>query len=1616
MEADTLIPEDEENVLPPVDIPQEEAPLPPAEIVPPVEPDTEEVSVAPPPSQDVFSSDPVDAAPEAPVAAEAITATEPVDEPPMFQANKGFVVSRPRTFEEAKANRQRMFPEEAGDVSWGDVAAAVGDTNWTINNFEDLYNDFVAPERQFSDPNFKFEPKDFEGYEDYEIDYLGEAGNAEDLAKRKVEVDSRKAGMEEWSKSSWGQWAVLGAGDMAINLVTAIPIAMAAAPVAGSAGASLGLQYGTRSYGLVTGMIEGLVGGAGEAGLAYGSGQIDKSEIVYVAALGVVAGGVLSTAFPSIAPPQPGSFRWPKDYKAARLEAAEDLIDQEAAKAGTPVTPRKVDQEAALAENGTPARIKIDDTESPLVYRDGDAASDKVAIEAFDTDLPAITQGFTVGKLGAKGAASTDKAMASAFERQGYKLQADVEAYISIPASVTDLATVFKRGLLIAEKNLDALAAKSKAAAKASRKGAESFKIVKIKIPAGSKVIEGGKFKDAGTVDQIAFGNGKLDSEALPSPFDKKYDFPFQAATFTPENASKGTARFATAKAKTGDKLSADDLIKLNDDLITNGDNAAALQRGASVGAHRVDPDVYRMQNTPKDTREILNNLNKDKAAAEVGLQNSKWAFSRGAMMARSKNKAVRASVGRLMGGMLDLTRKQLDAGGIRHLAADEVKSIITRTFETRLMKSHAKNFKAFKKEFAAAYPNARMPNGKPYKGMHLEELFEQNVTAARRGMYDKGVYDANLLPSERAHADMLDGFYADWLDLMKDPGKAIGRSGEFPAIAEADRIEFKKGYTPRSFSDQAIHAAEQRFGADVLYRFLEKKLSQALAPKVNPALQAKAKAEFEAAYPDDMLNALGQFNPKKNPNVIDDLETELTYERQNLDKLIAKKQGLGRKKANVDAVEALKTEIADTRAKIKGYVETEGIVKKYLDAQAEAVKAGMNNKISDALIRKMARGMSDTIHKAKGDWRSWSDAAFGKADAQLLIKMLKANATDISDEEMALLKTFLYNKTTLQNGERAGSATYTRVFINESEDIYLPNLNGEMEALNLDQLTNTSATTLARNYTHKMSGWVGLGTVEIPELGIKGLGSTEKWDDFMNLVGEAGVDRDAANGPMRRSGFMSDESILENYMQHMTHSYPKKTWQWFQTLKMLNNIRYLGKAGFAQIGESISGLSYTGATGLMRMASFRSLTQGMFKAMRDGSFDNAWGPMSRMMDDDFLGDDMARMMNSAAYDDLSTTTGYDKVNKALQYKLEKGQNFVLQSSGLTPATQWSTKWVMLSMHDQMLKWSGKYGAGKAPIPRRFKDILKNGGLDDADIEAALLMYRDPDVVVPRGGTWTQVDNINKGSKNFDPELYFKINNAFMRMSTKAIQENKWGMMPPGFDHPLVKAVTQIRSFMIGSVTAQLINNSRKMGSIIAQGKRDLQAGNFSGTDGLGDSAMALTRVGASTVGQMASGVVAYLGLQWTIMQAMNEEDAKKHWEKVTDLSHLSMAAVSRAGWLGSVPSAYDSTIGELTGYKFDGYRSTDQVSSIAGNPSASLVKDVGRAAGGVIDLATGEGDSGDVQAIQRMFTNLIYVDLAVKYVSENVFGMDSPGIKKSPENTFGKAYDWLAGTEEKKK
>jgi hypothetical protein len=1399
---------------------------------------------------------------------DGVTTTTPTIEPGAYTKDvlDTFEPTEITTVDEALEEQERRFGGD--EVSWSEAAEAAWETNFTNNNIEYVGKLFNPAESVF-DENFRVEPEQLKEYDESQWDFLLDSRNALDFESRKAELTRRNEALQVWAKTTWGQYLGVGLASLAVDVVPAVLLSI---PTEGAAGALLATTRLSQSsrifYGAKLGIGGGVATGA-ELALTVKSGQMTPQEaLMWTAAGGLIGAGI-------------GAKFRPGHSTKALSEAAEDSYDEAVKLTGE--TPKPIERNLDVETDvlGSPPRVKIDADNSPIVYRDGDHTVAAKAVDMFDDDVVSLESVFKANSLGANKTAQTFKDGADAFQRQGYRLQEKQYVYVAVPAkSTSDLQTVFKRGIAVGFR--DESGAKS-----VLKRGGQVYKVT---VQKGSKVFESDKFNKAGASSpQVIFGEGALKrtSKALE---DGKVSQ--ETAQFVPDKRSNGLPQFSKAVAKdNGEALTPAQIKPINDDLFLKGiDDAEVFKRGSSVGAHRASPQDYKLQGIPKATKELLEA--EHSAPLQEGMfMGIPWSAARGSLLINSKNFIVRRSVGRLMGGLIDLDTKALEAGAVRPMAADEVKTTIIKTFETRLMKSSTKNYRAFKKEY--------LESGQPkLPGPLLEEKFNDLTTTYQRAVSD-GLTPPDVPQSVATFAKDIDGITGDLLDLMGDPGKAIGRPGDFDAVAGMDAVPKKRGYMPRSWSAAAIHQVDSVMGNDSLFHYLRSNLKHTL-------------------------------------------------------------QGSELKGADITAI---------------------------------------------------ARGMNNTIRKSKGGWSTWMDSAFGKGDPQQAIAMIKASGVDISEETLVKLKTYLRGRTD-NSKPTAGGNTHFRTLLTESLPVNLK-FNSRVQSVTLRDFTETNATQLIRDYIYKNSGRIALGSLEIPgvkpgEFIARGIKSDQDWAEFMDLVGQGQLQTNSK--PKGASIFdWSDEGILDNYYQYMTHTYPNSTPDYLRFLKMMGNIRYLGRAGFAQVGETATAISIAGAAGLRRLPAMKQLMANIRDAATGG--DTTWvTPLTRLISEDLgIGDDMARMAGSSRFDQVNSSftnapgSASSKLAKRVLNRTEKAQNLVMNYSGLVPSTSWSQIRTMEALHDNMLQWATKHKTYDK-LPRRHREFLQNAGLNKDEIENALRMYADPEIVIPKNGKFKQVETIEKGSDNFDHELYHKVQNGFARMTTRAIQENKWSLMPPGFDHPVVGLFAQLKSFMIGSYTAQLVNSSRNLARQTKRLGGDIRKGNFSSVDGAGDSAAALGKAGIATFGQMASGVLAYIALQEVVNLGVSKEEAEARREKIYNWEHLTLAAISRSGWLGSVPFIYDTTIGQLTGSAFNGYRSSGMTEDIFGNPVFSTVRDLKKGGEAISKFASDEEDptTKDLKNITNMVTNLWMVQGAVDWVGNNVFDLEPPEPRKPPSTFLG--------------
>lgn len=674
---------------------------------------------------------------------------------------------------------------------------------------------------------------------------------------------------------------------------------------------------------------------------------------------------------------------------------------------------------------------------------------------------------------------------------------------------------------------------------------------------------------------------------------------------------------------------------------------------------------------------------------------------------------------------------------------------------------------------------------------------------------------------------------------------------------------------------------------------------------------------------------------------------------------------------------------------------------------------------LTPSAVRNIAAGMADTITLAKGGWHSWVDAAFGRGNPQDLIATLRNSGVDLSEDDMATLLQYLSNGVRKSGSDKktAGTNTFYKAMLDENLGVPLRRKDNAsaLQEVKLNDFVENNATHLIRNYIHKNSGRIGMGSMEIPhpskpgEMLVQGIRNDDDWQKLMQVTRDVEIHMPkSARGDI---AFASNERILKNWYEYMTHSYPHKTWAAVRFAKMMVNFSMLGKAGFPQVAENINAIDHAGISALFRLEPFTAALNGLknaFKGANRGGGDMEFTSMlARQLHDGMgLGTEMNRMSGASKFEEAASTfsgpqgrTMGQKVGRNMMHGMEQAQNFILNSSGLVPMTSHSTIRTAEAMHDQTWKLAQKY-ATSADVPRMHMKIFADMGLNEADVDTVLKMYRDPNVVVPSGSYFKPVQQVNRMSgDNFNPDVFFRLENGFVRAATTAIQSNKWGMMPPGFDHPVMGVVMQLRNFMVGSMHSQMIQNTKRMYHAGRQLAGDVAAGNMSAKDGALDSLHEMSRVGMSTFGQIASGVLMYIAM--VEITEPNMSDEKR--EKVYSMENLILAGISRSGWLAGVPFLVD-TLGGAVGApaKFDGFRSSGLGESLFTPPITKLPQNIAKGAY-TAGKAVYQGDIDQKQAldISKALTNAWYLQSALNHTTEHVFNLPPPARETMPPDSW---------------
>lgn len=1454
------------------------------------------------------------------------------------QPSDHFVPNNPTSYEDHLKAHNEKYGSEDKDVSWADA----WDATWGTTPSIQLGDEIIRR----SDPIFGYKQEGFNvttddllPYPEEQWGYLMEAPNSVALDILKKELDDRNEAYETWANTSSAQYWTLGTlsigADVALGYSLGIPFGSAARGIAATRGINPSSALGRA----VTIAADAGFGTGVEMAGHVKSGMMTPEQAYFWTSAGFIGGAALGTLG--------ARFGRAADETAERAlrEATEDAIEEMAEKTGKKL-PQERDARADIEDLGEPSRIKIDDTKSPLVYRE-DTPATRQAAEKFVDDAGVLDEAFVAVRQNSDNAGPAVQKANEAFERQAYLLDAPKTVYFRVREGV-DIGDIIRGKVAIAYENIESAISKA-------RMEADPHVVVKLTLPKSARVIEGGKFDGVGVKGEVFFGDGAVTQRRISSGTrkgelteskemtlgkgDDAFSVPLVSASFKTarEGKTKAVPQFAYAIDKATQKpLSPNQMRNLSEELFTHGMDAPTFTRGSSAGAARVNPDKYRVHDPEKAVRDVL--------ARETDIEREHWSFfgkslpwslSRIQLLLNSDNPLVRAVAPQLMGGAQDMSERMLKKGLIRPRAVDAIRERLRKAAQTKILKADEKHFKEYRK----ARREANMPRMSEFDEL---EQFRKEVTEYRRILDSDGFVNKPFTKGVAEMSSVLDEFFRDWANRLKNPRMETGLPGD-KAVGGLEDMPTRNGYTPRVFSGRNIDKVEEAFGPRTLNEYLYR------------SMLSKMHSESKVSDIRGAERPPGVFTPGE--------------------------------------------------------------------------------------IRKMADAMANKIKMNRGGWNQSFEAALGHADPEDLIAIIRK--ADISDDAFNELQRYIRVTSTTTDKANAGSRTHYRALLDEKFEMELPRANGQLEKIKLSHFTETNATALALDYATSMSGRVALANLRVvlpgkagktvtavgPD-GIKrtitepgvaervlvdGIYSDRDWEKLMKAMAETSVEKYGRTSKSQMVAAFEDKAILDNYYQYMTNTYPDSTPRLLMFMKMLSTAISMGGAGFAQLGETINGVAYGGASAVARLGSVRQIShvirKGIAKAKGDNTLDEFMSPLTRILHDDMgIGTEMARMRNASYLEDLNTNfmssdgAGFiHKLGQRLYHNTEKAQNFVLKTGGLAPSTAWSTIRIAESLNDVLLKQSLKYADVNA-MPRRLRERWAQAGLTLDELDKAMRMYRNPKIVVQREGSmFKQVEDVRLDAAGFDEALFDKVQDAIIFMSTRAIQENKWAALPPGFDNPYIKMIFQFRSFMIGSFQSQLMNNGRNLARQIKRaGKEGLQ-GNMSMTDGAGDAMMGALHEGAKIFPQMITGVLMLYALNEIKNLGETEDEHAERMEKFWDPKNLAMAAVSRSGVFSSVPFMFDSTYGQFfgNGTSFNGYRSSGFTEDIFGAPVLGIPAKIKRAGNSAWDFYEGEGDQNDLRNLSRAITNLWYIDGIINYTGRRLLDLEK-GRDYSPRTALG--------------
>lgn len=592
-----------------------------------------------------------------------------------------------------------------------------------------------------------------------------------------------------------------------------------------------------------------------------------------------------------------------------------------------------------------------------------------------------------------------------------------------------------------------------------------------------------------------------------------------------------------------------------------------------------------------------------------------------------------------------------------------------------------------------------------------------------------------------------------------------------------------------------------------------------------------------------------------------------------------------------------------------------------------KAAIAAKNPAIDPNVLNTLGKGYVRSILKrSQGLGDEWS-VAVGEGNAERLRELLQDTGGLRPDEIEGVVRALIPDP----KGDTTNMKT--RVFLDESAQVSVRDLNGEPVVIHFRDLLDNNVMNLFEGYIRRASGRWAMGRLkwEIPDRGTKpgeigknvtlidGITSLQELQEVLARVQKWGVD----NLPGYNADLVKRDTDYLKFAFDRILAVPDPSEmgdfaQYMRDLREFNVIRLMGGVGVSQLGETGTAVA---SLGLKAAFSHVPAYKRLITALGE----------SRLGDDLFhelehMGIGVERLhgirfKNLDVAGDLPFEVRPHSTHDRVSRDLKLAGNATYELSGMSVIQQQQQRAVAAGIAQKFADLAERVNNGKA-IPKGWERRLAQLGIDP---DMAQRIFKELGKAETTDGIFFKHKLTRLNVDKWDPEPRAAFEAAIWRFTNKVVQQGDVGSAAFFMTTPLVKTALQFRSFPLIAWQNQFLHNIHMRDPVTAS-------------------------VFVWSVAWAAAVRAAQISLL-----AAGRSDRKEYLEKNLTPLELAKAGFQRSGWSSIIPPIMD-TGAVLTGNKaiFNARTSGQPGDFLFGSPTISMfndgIKNVGSLVGAGIE------------------------------------------------------------------